>query len=154
MVLMVTRVSIGQTIPSTNVLYWTKTEEGAFKSGVATGYAYALLHLSTNDLSHLSLESAHLLSEEAWHDFTNKSVYAKIASSGTIKEITNTGPIMVTNGIIRWLESPMTVPVLVYHTNGWEEDSLWNSYRYTDPTIQIGLGSDGAVVWRKRPQDK
>jgi hypothetical protein len=51
---------------------------------------------------------------------------------------------------VRWLESPMTLPILEYSTNGWTSASLMDAYRNTDGNIQIGLRDDGVVIWRHR----
>lgn len=52
---------------------------------------------------------------------------------------------------IRWLESPVTVPILNYKKNqGWETPSpmRWSP---TEDVI-LGLREDGVVVWRERVQ--
>lgn len=51
---------------------------------------------------------------------------------------------------VKWLESPMTLPILNYFTNGWESGSLMDAFRNTDGSIQIGLRDDGVVIWRHR----
>lgn len=139
-----------------------KIAEVYYKMGVLKGESDTLHYLSTNHLQNIQGLPTKETPIRAWNEFLkanpqleNPSLEAPTSSPKSPRQITNAAPSpAITNDGTRWLESPMTVPIYNYHTNGWGTESLWGTYKNTDPTIQIGLRLDGLVVWKKRTEEK